>query len=105
MRSKIDITALPLMPMFTIEEHKEQAGRWRAVRVMAGIVAPLADPWGQWMERRWAAREASNALYRELVLGLQERTEGADRTTPGLSPISRSRSDDSHPRSNLPEAY
>ena len=48
-------------------------GLFRACRVdpRDGSVKPLPAPYGNKSERRWAVREASNALYRELCLGLR----------------------------------
>lgn len=79
MRKKVEINALP---MFGIVE---DGAMFRAAVLVEGILRPLASPYGDKMERRAACREASNALYRHLCLGLTERTTGAS-TVPGLSP-------------------
>lgn len=67
------------LPLFGIIE---EAGMYRAVCCKDGIISPLVAPYGQPMERRAAAREASNALYRFLVLGI----EAGQSHTAGLSP-------------------
>jgi hypothetical protein len=59
-------------------------GLFRACRVdpNTGSAEPLPLPYGDKVERRWAVREASNALYRELCLGLRSDEKPAQR---GLS--------------------
>ena len=70
------------LPAFTIQEAGK--GLYQACRVSEhdGKVQPLPLPYGQAIERRWAAKEASNALFRELCLGLKT----GDQLTTGLSP-------------------
>jgi len=48
-----------------------------------GSTEPLPSPYGDAFERRFAVREASNALYRELCLGLRRDQAVAER---GLAP-------------------
>lgn len=67
------------LPLFGIIE---EGGLFRAVCCRNGAITPLASPYGEPMERRAAAREASNALYRFLVLGI----EAGQAHTAGLSP-------------------
>ena len=80
MKFKREASTTNDLPLFGIEPAGDL---WRAVRVVAGVATPLVAPYGAPMERRMACREASNALYRELCLGLP-RTGGAPQ--PGLSP-------------------
>jgi hypothetical protein len=67
------------LPLFGIVE---EGGLYRAVCCRDGVSKPLASPYGEPMERRAAAREASNALYRFLVLGI----EAGQAHSAGISP-------------------
>lgn len=69
------------LPLFGI---MEDGALFRAAVWIDGELRPLASPYGDKMERRAACREASNALYRHLCLGLTERTTH-EKTIPGLS--------------------
>jgi len=80
-KQKTTTTATNELPSFSIEPSGDL---WRAVRIVDGVATPLVSPYGAAMERRMACREASNALYRELCLGLTRIGDGD--ITPGLSP-------------------
>ena len=72
----------PNYTAYTIEK-KADGELYRAVRIPpTGPSAPLPAPYGQWVERKWACKEASNALYRELCLGIMTGSQ----STNGLSP-------------------
>lgn len=64
---------------------KAEKGLFQACRVdpTGGSPEPLPLPYGAAYERRFAVREASNALYRELCLGLKRDDALATR---GISP-------------------
>ena len=70
------------LPAFSVIE--VAGGLYQAVRVSGpGLKAEaLPLPYGQPIERKWACKEASNALYRELCLGLRT----GDQLHTGLSP-------------------
>lgn len=70
------------LPLFTIMPDGEL---WRAAVFDGSELRPLVSPYGDKYEKRTAAREASNALYRHLCLGLTERSS-ASAIVPGLSP-------------------
>ena len=67
---------------YTIKE--AGGGLFQACRVREtdGKLEPLPLPYGQPIERKWACKESSNALYRELCLGLKT----GDQLHTGLSP-------------------
>lgn len=62
-----------------------EGGLFRACRVhpQGGQVEPLPSPYGDACERRQATKLASNALYRELCLGMRAEEQLLNR---GLSP-------------------
>ena len=57
---------------------------WRAAVYDGVNIRPLVSPYGDKYEKRTAAREASNAFYRHLCLGLMERSTASE-ARPGLS--------------------
>jgi len=81
-KARLPLHPHPLFGIERVTEYSPQTGaeieRWRAVRLdpATGTVEPLRVPYGVPMELRWAATEASHALYREMM-GFGSRSQNA----------------------------